>query len=382
MKSFANLSALVVVAVLIGCLAPAVVQAQGESAVPFLLIAPNSRAAGIGETGTGSVDDASAVFWNPGALAFLTGQEITLTHANWLPQFGLSDLFYEYLNYRNDIPDIGGTIGASITYLNLGEFIRTNSSGVEEGKFKAYEFAVTLGYATKVFDDLGLGINGRFIRSSLSPLGTAQEQGAGVANTVSFDIAMMWRPFDLDIDWLDKKFSMGFNLSNLGPKVTYIDASQADPLPTQLRLGFGYKLFEDEYNSLQYSIDFSRVLVRRYPEIVDTTGGQRRVIQKASVDPLPKSLFTAWGDGSGLRKVNVSMGAEYWYGSPRLIALRVGHFFEDPSFGNRNFWTFGAGLRYDIFGFDFSYISAAEGHPLSDTIRFSLLIGWGGKTPG
>lgn len=382
MKVTANLSALVAIAVLIGFLAPSVAEAQGESAVPFLLIAPNSRAAGIGETGTGSVDDASAVFWNPGALAFLTGQEITLTHANWLPQFGLSDLFYEYLNYRNDIPSIGGTIGASITYLNLGEFIRTNSSGVEEGKFKAYEFAVTVGYATKVFDDLGLGINGRFIRSSLSPLGTAQEQGAGIANTVSFDIALMWRPFDLDIDWLDKKFSMGFNLSNLGPKVTYIDASQADPLPTQLRVGFGYKVFEDEYNSLQYSIDFSRLLVRRYPEIVDTTGGQRRVIQKASVDPLPKSLFTAWGDGSGLRKINVSMGAEYWYGSPRLIALRVGHFFEDPSFGNRNFWTFGAGLRYDIFGFDFSYISAAEGHPLSDTIRFSLLIGWGGSTPG
>ncbi len=382
MKSKANLSALVGVALLIGLFAPSVAEAQGESAVPFLLIAPNSRAAGIGETGTGSVDDASAVFWNPGALAFLTGQEITLTHANWLPQFGLSDLFYDYLNYRNDIPDIGGTIGASITYLNLGEFIRTNSSGVEEGRFKAYEFAVTVGYATKVFDDLGLGINGRFIRSSLSPLGVGQEQGAGVANTVSFDIAMMWRPFNLDLDWLDKKFSMGFNLSNLGPRVTYIDAAQADPLPTQLRVGFGYKLFEDEYNSLQYSIDFSRLLVRRYPEIVDTTGGQRRVIQQAKVDPLPKSLFTAWGDGSGLRKINVSMGAEYWYGSPRLIALRVGHFFEDPSFGNRNFWTFGAGLRYDIFGFDFSYISAAEGHPLSDTIRFSLLIGWGGATPG
>ncbi len=359
-----------------GAVAPHVAQAQGESAVPFLLIAPNSRAAGIGEAGTGTVDDASAIFWNPGALAFLKGQEITLTHANWLPQFGLSDLFYEYLNYRNYIEDIGGTLGASITYLNLGEFIRTNSSGVEEGRFKAYEFAVTVGYATKIADDLGLGINGRFIRSSLSPLGTAQEQGAGVANTVSFDVAMMWRPFDLDIPWLDNKFSAGFNLSNLGPKVTYIDAAQADPLPTNLRVGFGYKIFEDEYNSMTYTIDFSRLLVRRRPEIKDSTG---RILQSASVDPLPKSLFSAWGDGSGLRKVNIGMGAEYWYGSPRLIALRVGHFFEDPSFGNRNFWTFGAGLRYDIFGFDFSYISAAEGHPLSDTIRFSLLIGWGGQ---
>ncbi|MEO8168301.1 MAG: type IX secretion system outer membrane channel protein PorV [bacterium] len=356
-------------------------RAQGESAVPFLLIAPNSRAAGIGETGTGSVDDASAIFWNPGALAFMTGQEVTLTHANWLPQFGLSDLFYEYANYRNNIDEIGGTVGASVTYLNLGEFIRTNSSGIEEGRFKAYELAVTLGYSTRVFSDLGLGINARYIRSALSPLGTAQEQGSGIANTVSFDLGMMWRPYDLDIAWLDKKFSFGFNLSNLGPKVTYIDAAQADPLPTNLRLGFGYKLLEDEFNSLTYSVDFSRLLVRRRPEIIDSTGGGRRVIQEASVDPLPKSLFSAWGDGSGLKKVNMSMGAEYWYGSPRLIAIRVGHFFEDPSFGNRNFWTFGAGLRYDIFGFDFSYISAAEGHPLSDTIRFSLLIGWGNSAP-
>ncbi len=356
---------------------PNTARAQGESAVPFLLIAPNSRAAGIGETGTGSVDDASAVFWNPGALAFLDGQEVTLTHANWLPQFGLSDLFYEYVNYRNRVDDIGGTLGASITYLNLGEFIRTSENGTELGRFKAYEFAVTAGYSTKVFDDLGLGFNARYIRSSLSPIGTGKEEGSGIANTVSFDVAMMWRPFDLDVDWLDKKLSVGFNLSNLGPKVTYIDAAQADPLPTLLRLGLGYKIFEDEFNSLTYSVDFSRLLVRRRPEIKDTSGN---VIQSASVDPLPKSLFTAWGDGSGLKKINMSMGAEYWYGSPRLLAIRVGHFFEDPSFGNRNFWTFGAGLRYDIFGFDFSYISAAEGHPLSDTIRFSLLIGWGGAS--
>ncbi len=377
MKALIKASFVCALAVVLGMPVPDTAQAQGESAVPFLLIAPNSRAAGIGETGTGSVDDASAVFWNPGALAFMDGQEVTLTHANWLPQFGLSDLFYEYLNYRNRIDDIGGTIGVSITYLNLGEFVRTNSAGLEEGKFKAYEFAVTAGYSTKIFDDLGLGFNARFIRSSLSPLGTAEEQGSGIANTVSFDIAMMWRPFDLGLDWLDNKLSMGFNLSNLGPKVTYVDAAQADPLPTNLRVGLGYKLFEDEYNSLTYSVDASRLLVRRRPEIKDSLGN---IIQAASVDPLPKSLFSAWGDGSGLKKINLSMGAEYWYGSPRLIAIRVGHFFEDPSFGNRNFWTFGAGLRYDIFGFDFSYISAAEGHPLSDTIRFSLLIGWGAST--
>jgi Type IX secretion system protein PorV len=352
---------------------------QGESAVPFLLISPNSRSSGIGESGTGSADDASAIFWNPAGLAFLKGQEISITHANWLPQFHQSDLFYDYLNYREDIEDIGGTIGASITYLNLGEFIRTGPGGPEEiGRFKAFEFAVTGGYATKVLDDLGVGINLRYIQSSLSPIGTDQEQGAGIARTVSFDIAAMYKPTSLPLlGDIGNSFSVGVNLSNIGPKVTYIDAAQADPLPTNLRLGFGVKLLQDEYNEMTYSLDFSRLLVRRRPEIVDPNDSTI-IVQPASVDPVYKAIFSAWGDGSGLRKVNASMGVEYWYGSPRLIALRVGHFFEDPSFGNRNFWTFGAGIRYDIYGFDFSYISAAENHPLSDTIRFSLLIGWGG----
>jgi hypothetical protein len=349
-------------------LVPPKAMAQGESAVPFLLIAPNSRSSGIGESGTGTVDDASAIFWNPAALAFLNGTEISLTHANWLPQFQQSDLFYDHLNFRTHVDGIGGTIGAAVTYLNLGEFIQTSSAGPQEiGRFKAFEFAVVGGYATKVFDDVGMGINIRFIRSQLSPFGAEQEQGEGIASTVSVDLAMMYRPAVLEVPLLGdlgKKFSAGFNLSNLGPKLTYIDAAQADPLPTNLRVGFGYKIFEDEFNSLTYSLDFSRLLVRR------RDGG--------GSDPLPKSLFTAWGD-NGLKKVIVSTGAEYWYGSPKLIALRIGYFYENPNFGNRKFLTFGAGIRYDIYGFDFSYISAAENHPLSDTIRLSLLIGWNGQ---
>jgi len=231
--------------------------AQGESAVPFLLISPNSRASGIGETGTGSVDDASAIFWNPAALAFLEGSEISITHANWLPQFQQSDLFYDYLNYHQKMDDIGGTVGASVTYLNLGEFIRTSSASPEPiGRFKSFEFAVTVGYATKAFDDLAVGMNLRFIHSALSPFGTDQEEGEGIASTISVDLAAMYRPTSLDVPLIGdigNKFSAGINLSNLGPKVTYIDADQADPLPTNLRIGFGYKLFDDEFNSLTYS---------------------------------------------------------------------------------------------------------------------------------
>ncbi len=350
-------------AMLCGVLVLAAVQpvlAQGESAVPFLLIAPNSRASGMGESGTGSVDDVSAVYWNPGALAFLDGHEISITHANWLPAFGLSDLFYDHLNYRQRIDALGGTIGASVTYLSLGEFIITDSnSPTERGRFRSYEYAVTLGYATLATEELGVGGNIRFIHSALSPIGTEQEQGSGITSTVSVDLAAQWHPSSI------KDLSIGVDLSNLGPKVTYVDAAQADPLPTNLRLGFGYKVLKDEYNELTYSLDFSRLLVRRYDD--------------GTSDALPKSLISAWDKGGGgLKKVIISTGAEYWYGAPKLIALRLGYFYENPQFGNRKFLTFGAGIRYLNYGFDFSYISAGTDHPLSDTIRFSLLIAWGG----
>lgn len=360
---------------------PILTFAQGESAVPFLLISPNSRASGMGESGAGLADDAAAIFWNPAGLSFQTGKEISITHANWLPQFGQSDLFYEYLNFLYPVPNWGGTLGASVTYLNLGEFTRTLSTGPEPvGTFKSFEFAVTVGYGTRVSNSLGLGLNLRFIHSNLSPIGTEQEQGEGRASTLSFDVATLWRPSHFRIPLLGFQlgdhFGLGVNLSNLGPKVTYIDAAQADPLPTNLRIGFAFDVIKAEYNNLSYTLDFSRLLVRRHPAPVDSAGNS--IGEAKPPDAFYKAIFTAWGDG-GLRKANVSTGLEYWYGAPRLIALRMGYFWEDPQYGNRKFLSFGAGIRYNIYGFDFSYISTfEENHPLSDTLRFSLLIAWGG----
>jgi len=145
----------------------------GTSAVPFLLISPNSRASGMGESGAGLADDAGSVYWNPGGLGFLKGNEVSITHANWLPQFHLADLFYDYLNYRQDVPEWGGSIAGSVTYLNLGEFTITDETGpVPKGTFKAFEVAATVGYGTTITDTWGIGMNLRFINSSLSPVGT------------------------------------------------------------------------------------------------------------------------------------------------------------------------------------------------------------------
>ncbi len=352
---------------------PEKMDAQGESAVPFLLIAPNARADGMGEAGAALSDDGSASYWNPGGLAFQKYHEISITHSQWLPQFNLSDLFYEYFAYSGNFEEVGGTISGSIIFLNLGEFNRRDEFNNDLGNFKAYEFAITGGYSTKLTSDLGVGINLRFIRSVLDP-DISQKQARGIGSTISFDIGTLWRPSFLGIE---NRFSVGVNLSNLGPRLAYLQKAQADPLPTNLRLGFGYKVIESEYNNITAIIDFNRMLVRRYPQIKDTLGN---LIQDPDVDDLPKSLVSAWGSG-GFKKVTIAGGLEYWYGSPKLFALRWGYFYEDPNYGNRKFMTFGAGIRYDIYGFDFSYLSAIEeNHPLGETMRFTLLLSWGAET--
>lgn len=361
--------------------------AQGEAAVPFLLLAPDSRAGGIGESGGGLADNSAAIFWNPAGIAFQTGTEVSITHSNWLPQFNL-DLFYDYLTFRQYIEDLNGSVTASITYMNFGEFVRTGEADPTPlGTFRSFDAALTLGYATKISQDWGLGFNFRLIHSRLSDQSVGEEQGKGVATSISFDVATMWRPKDLSLPLLGDlggKFSMGINLSNMGPKIYYIDKAQADPIPTNFRLGFAYKILSDEFNSLIYTLDFSKLLVNKSTKEVPFGDSTKTVSES---DEWYKAIFTAWTNkpfNEELRDIVTSMGLEYWYGTPGdfLFALRTGFFYEDPSYGNRKFITFGAGIRYDIYGFDFSYITTSvfkngENHPLSDTLRFTVLIGWG-----
>lgn len=341
-----------------------------STGVPFLLIGPNSRFAAMGETGTAIADDASAMHWNPSGLAFQTqGTEVNFTHSPWLAGLNIGDLFYDYVAGRKYIKSINGTVGASLTYLNIGEIIVTDETGRETGNnYKAYEMAVALAYATKLSPAWGVGITTRFIYSRLSPndLTVGNEKGTGTAFTTSFDLSALWRP-QTGAKWLKNKFSFGVNLSNLGPKISYVDAAQADPIPTQLRFGVAYDVVKSEFNNMTLTADFSKLLVNRY---TDDAG-------QPQSDPFYKALYTSWKGGpEGIAKTfQTSVGAEYWYGAPRLIALRAGYFYEDPSNGNRKFITLGAGIRYSVYGFDFSYISAIEeNHPLANTLRFGLLV--------
>ncbi len=336
--------------------------AQGEATVLFLMINPGARQGGMGEAGVALANDANAIYWNPGGLAFQyqdpevdSKGQATLMHVNWLPQFNLGDMYYDFAAGRYYIPDVG-MVGLALQYINYGEQIQMSDQQQELGRFNSNEVAVTGSYALKLKDNLGLGVNLKYIYSSLSPVNVSAEKGKGIGTSFAVDLGVLYHP------GFAKNLSLGVNLSNIGPKVTYIDKEQADPLPTNLRMGLAYHLVNSEYNRLTLVYDVNRLLVRR--DSVNTDG-----VFKAM-------LYSTWTDGSfstQLKKFTHSIGMEYWY--TNLIALRAGYFYEDPNFGNRKFWTFGGGLQYSIFGFDFSYIyGSVEDSPLSDTMRFSLAV--------
>jgi hypothetical protein len=327
----------------------------GAAAVPFLLISPDARASGMGEAGTGIADNINAIYWNPGGLGFQTNRQIALSFSRWLPQFN-ADLFYSYVTAGQYFPQLDGTVAVNFILMNLGEFVRTDNLGNVLGTFRSNEFTLGLSYGTLIADDVGAGIQLRFIRSNLAPA-AAGESVAGVGTSGSFDLGVLWKPSQLRIGSVDLggRLSFGVNLQNVGPKMTY--RNEADPLPTNLRLGLGVQAVRDEFNDLKFAVDISKLMVRR-----DSLGS----------DALPTSLITAWRNPG----VELAMGMEYWY--QQTVALRLGYFTEPSRLGNRRFITFGAGVRYDMFTLDFNYINTIEeNHPLAGTMRFSLLVDLG-----
>ncbi len=342
------------------------------TAVPFLLISPDSRAGGMGEANVAIADNAAAMFWNPAGLGFQRGMDFNFTHANWLPAFN-ADLFYDNLTMKRYIPGYG-TFGLGVTYLNLGETEIRTAQNVAAGVIKSYEFAITGSYGVQIARTLAVGTSVRFIRSALTNVGAGNEQGSGIGTSIAFDLALLWKPqFS---GYFADRLSFGLNISNIGPKMTYIDEAQADPLPTNFKIGFAYKLLNDKYNSLTLAADFNKLLVNRVTPIIgqDTLGNP--IFGRPKVDNVFKAMISSWGgSGGGLRSFTMGVGVEYWYGAPQLLALRAGYFYEDPEFGGRRYLTFGAGVRYAAFGVDFSYLnSVEETHPLDGTVRLSLIL--------
>lgn len=342
----------------------------GITSVPFLQIEPDSRAAGMGNTGVAIADNASAVFWNPAGLAYQTGNQVSITHSEWLPQFN-ADLFYDYLVGKYHVEDIG-TFGAHITYLNLGEQLRVNEAGLEQGRFNSYELAAGISYGLQLNSNWSLGTGFRFIYSSLAD-GSVGGQNINPGSSVGVDIAGMYRSDTFALIGNDANINAGLNISNIGPGVHYTDNAQKDPLPTLFRIGWALNtnLDADGIHKLTLAHDISKVMAR-----LDSDGEPKGVLN---------SLFSSWGSyerNTGIGEVTLSLpqqlmyatGLEYWYND--LFAVRGGYYYEDPNNGDRQYMTLGAGIKYKFVGVDFSYINTLgdENHPLANTTRFGLLL--------
>lgn len=341
----------------------------GITGVPFLQIEPDSRAAGMGNAGAAIADNAAAIFWNPAGLGFQKGTQFSITHSNWLPSFN-TDLFYDYVVGTHHIDGIG-TVGGHVTFLNLGEQTRTNEKGDVLGTFRSYDITVGASYGVVLNDNLSLGTGLRFIYSNLAPAIEVGGQQASKGTTVGADIGVLYQTTEKEIMGRNAQLRAGFNLSNIGPGIQYSDEAQKDPLPTLLRTGLAYKtdLDADGFNTFTITADVSKIMARS-----DTSGNTMNFAE---------ALFKSWDTytyNNGTKFVDVPLseqlmfgfGAEYWY--DQKFALRGGYYYESPQNGDRQYMTVGAGLRYNMFGVDFSYVIAQKDAPLANTIRFSLLL--------
>lgn len=347
------------------------------TAAPFLLISPDSRAAGMGDIGVATSADANSIHWNPAKLAFVEKQAgISLSAAPWLRTL-IPDVWFYYLSgYTKLGNNDRSAIGASLRYFSLGDIQFTDELGNPLGNYEPKEFAFDANYATKLSDNFSVGVALRFIFSDLArgQVGNSgTEIKAGIAG--AGDLAAFYTN-DVEIGGREFDFNVGLNVSNIGNKISYTNNGQADFIPTNLKLGTFWNTQIDEHNEIGIGIDFNKLLVPTPQYIYDSTGNI--IGRNLSTDPVLVGMGKSFSDAPGgfreeMNEVNISIGAEYWYDDQ--FALRVGFFHEDSTKGARQYFTFGAGLKYNVFQIDAAYLQPiARRHPLQNTIRFSLLF--------
>ena len=363
------------------------------TAVPFLLITPDSRAGGMGDVGCASLNDVNAIHWNAAKLAFANKKMgFGVSYTPWLralvPDINLAYItgFYK-LKKR-------GTIGASLRYFSLGDITFTDANGQTTGQFRPNEFSIDIAYATKLSKTFSVGGAVRYINSNLTGNALVESAQTKPGRAVGVDLSVLYKKDKIKL--ADKKaiVAFGLNISNIGNKMSYSDRGDKnsdDFIPINLRIGGSLNVDLDDYNSISILADINKLMVPTPPKFkykVDTNGvttgevatdADGNPIIASGKDPnrgVAEGMFGSFSDAPGggkeeLREINYSVGLEYWYN--HLFAIRAGYFYEHPTKGNRQFFTIGAGVRYNVFGLDFAYlIPTQQRNPLENTLRFTL----------
>lgn len=362
--------------------------------VPFLLIAADARAAGMGDMGVATSVDAFSQQWNPSKYAFSeTKSGIAVSYTPYLSKL-VNDIFLGNVTYFNRINE-GSAFAVSFKYFSLGEIELVQDEFSQALIAKPNEMTIDASYALRLGTQFSMAVGLRYLRSDLKI--QALDNSAESASSVAADISGFYQSEEEAYDSFNGRTRLGFAIQNIGPKIKYDDAGRENFLPTTLRLGGGFDFIFDEYNTLALTGEVTKLLVPTPPILgfVDLDGnGQQAtdgseptiIVEGKSQDVnFLKGMFQSFGDAPGgfseeLKEFTWALGAEYLY--QESFALRAGYFNESDDKGARKFFALGAGFKYTTINIDLSYLFSASKiqSPLENTLRFSLTFNFGDKT--
>ena len=369
-----------------------------STGVPFLMIAADARAAGMGDNGVATSTDAFSQQYNPAKYAFsLKKQGFAVSYTPYLTAL-VNDISLGQVNYFNRLNE-RSAVGASLRYFSQGEIQLTDESGNLLNVVKPNELALDLSYSLQLSEKFALAVAGRFISSNLRIPTTTGD--ATAAKTFAVDIAGFYQSSEIAFNDFNGRWRAGFNFQNLGPKITYDAAASnvdesANFLPANLRLGGGFDFILDEYNKVSVNVEFAKLLVPT-PQIPvpvdlngdgDTTDSNEIEAARAKNNRdyrnigWTSGIFKSFNDAPDgfseeLKEFTYSIGTEYWYKD--AFAFRLGYFNESEQKGKRKYFTLGAGFKYNVVGLDVSYLFSTSKvpNPLENTLRFSLTFNFG-----
>ena len=359
------------------------------TAVPFLRIAPDARSGAMGDAGVAMSANSNTMHYNAANMVFAEDQSgFSFTYTPWLSNLNLDDIFLMYTSGYYKLDD-NQSVGASIRFFSLGDIEFTDVSGGSLGTGRPREAEFSLAYARKLGDKLSASLTGKYIFSNLAS--GQQVNGIDISTGQSFaaDVGLNYRT-RANVGSYKGEWSFGLAATNIGSKIAYTRDAVRDFIPTNLGLGSALTLEFDQYNTMTFPMDFNKLLVPtphtrfvqyadgtfRDNDLYDTDGNG---VADYREKPLFQGILGSFTDAQGglreeIREVAWSLGFEYWY--DKQFAFRGGYYHESAEKGNRRFFTVGAGIKYNVFGLDFSYLipSSPIPNPLDNTLRFSLLF--------
>jgi hypothetical protein len=353
------------------------------SAVPFLRIISDARSGAMGDAGIAVSADPNAMHFNASKLVF-SDQSLGLaaTYTPWLRSIGLNDVYLAYLTGFKKINDLQ-TVGFGLRYFSLGSIQFTDPNGTPLNTGRPNEFELSGAYARKLSEKLSAAVTGKFIYSNLAAgnIVNGEVIEPGIAGAA--DLSMTYKT-PIKVSKGESDLTIGLAITNIGSKITYTNSLFRDFLPANFGLGGAWTINFDTHNSLTFTTDINKMLVPTPCQGLDCDQDRDGRADYKDVSPV-SAIFSSWTDApeglsEEIKEFTYSVGTEYWY--DKQFAVRAGYFSEHRQKGNRKFFTVGLGLKYNLFGLNFSYLvpTTSRRNPLDNTLRFSMLFNFNGDT--